>query len=152
VPALAAAIGPLSGYVTGTLALLILLVGMERLTVGWTRQRMPAATLLVVTGTILLAGRIPGIQWMGLLPAVAGGIALLLFYLAVRRLHIALVPVATAMVAALGQVQQLIFQPYDGAAVGAGVAVLILLGMSVAWSRLLLSAGRAMSSRGTRSA
>lgn len=142
VPTLAAAIGPVSGYVTTTLALLILLVGTERVTAGWTRKRWPAATLLVLIGTVLLAGRIPEIQWTGLLPAVLGGVALLLFYLAARRLHFALVPVATAMLAALGQVQQVIFQPFPGAAPGAGVAVLLLLGLSVAWARLLLSPSR----------
>jgi succinate dehydrogenase hydrophobic anchor subunit len=88
IPVLAAALGPIAGYVTVTLAVLILLVMAERFTEGWTRQRAVVGAALFVTGTILLAGRIPDLQWTGLLLAVPGGAALVLFYLATRRLHL----------------------------------------------------------------
>jgi hypothetical protein len=142
-PALAAALGPVSAFVTNTLLLLIVLVAIDRFTAGWTRRRALIGAAAVVVGTIMVAGRIPEIQWVGLAAAAVGGAALLLLYLLVRRLHLAMVPTAVAVTAALGLVPQLLFRPYAGAAVGAALALGLVLALGVLWSRLLLRSAAA---------
>jgi hypothetical protein len=136
-PVFAAAIGPISGFVTTTLMLLIILAGVDRVTDGWRVRRVQAGIAAVLLGTVMFAARVPDIQWAGLLPSAIGGFALLAVYLLARRTHLALVPPAVAVSAVLALAPQFMVRPYPGAAAGAAIGALAVLALALLWSRLL---------------
>jgi hypothetical protein len=138
IPSVAAALGPVASFISTTLMLLIVLAGVQRYTAGWRQRRVEAAVSLVLLGTVLLAARIPDLQWSGLLPALAGGLALFAAFLLVQRLHIAVVPPAIAVPVVLGQVTQIVLRPYPGAAAGAAIAIVLVLALAAVWVGLLL--------------
>jgi hypothetical protein len=138
VPMLAAALGPMSSYITTTLMLLIVFTAVQRYTRNWTTRRVEAAVSLVLLGSAFSAARIPDLQWSGLLPALAGGAGLLAAFLVIRRLHVAVVPPALAAVVILGQATQIILRPYPGAAAGAAAAILLVLTLALGWVLILL--------------
>ena len=117
-PWLAAAIGPLQGYLTLALLTLLVVTSANTLTAHWTRRQAPVAVVLVLVGALLAPGTSPDdlLSWavLGLL----GGALLLGAYLWVLRDRPALVVLAAAAMTVPGILERGLEQAYGGALLG----------------------------------
>ncbi len=133
VPLIAAALEPISSWITSATLVMLMLGLVHAVSRGWTRARVPLAALLVVAGLILAGSA--GVEtvpaWLA--AGVAVGVLLLAAYLLVLRFHLALVPVAAAAVAILGALHEGVLGTYPGALAGSVVAALLVAVLAAYW-------------------
>ena len=135
VPALAAALGPISSWITTSVLVLLVLTFVHATSRGWTRLRSVMSLVLVVFG-LMMAG-VGGVatvpRWLG--GGVAVGLLLLACYVLILRHHVALVPVVAAAVAILETVREGILRLYPGSLAGSVVAAILIALAAVYWTR-----------------
>jgi membrane protease YdiL (CAAX protease family) len=136
-PAAAAAIDPIAGFLTRLAVITTALLAIDRITASWTRHRALGAVLLGAIG--FLSGGVPvsghAIAW-----AVAGAIvaiALTVTYVTLLRFDITLVPIALATMIAVGVLARGAARPYPGALPGSIAGILLLALVSWYWFRAL---------------
>lgn len=121
----------------GALFALLVLVGLDRLTGGWTRNRLPAIGGLLLAG-LAAPGPSPGTGiWPWALMGLAAGAGLLVLYRVTRGLHLAFVPAMAATVLALDALREASFAAYSAAPLSRLLAAAVLLTLAWAWSRFL---------------
>jgi Type II CAAX prenyl endopeptidase Rce1-like len=125
VPALSAALEPLAGFLTRAAVLLSLLVTIHHVTLGWTRRRVLAGTIVALVG-FLGAGAPAGSQLAGWAAAglvLAAG--LLAAYATVLRADLTIVPIALGTMMTIGALTRGAQRAFPGALPGAIVAALL---------------------------
>jgi hypothetical protein len=133
VPVLAAALGPISSWITTSTLVLLVLTFVHATSRGWTRLRVVMGLVLVLFG-LMMAG-VGGVatvpRWFG--GGIAVGLLLVACYVLILRHHVALVPVAAAAVAILGTVREGILRLYPGSLVGSAVAAILIALAAMYW-------------------
>ena len=118
VPWLAAAIGPVQGYLTLALVTLLVVTSTNTLTAQWTRRQASTGIALVLVGALLAPGTSPDdlLSWavLGLL----GGALLLGAYVWILRDRPALAVLAAAAMTVPGILERGLEQAYGGALPG----------------------------------
>jgi membrane protease YdiL (CAAX protease family) len=136
-PFLAAALDPVAGWIAGTAGFLLVYAAVDAL---WRRRPsagLPTALALLAFGLVASgADGVPTIaRWLG--TGLVTGILLVVSYLLVFRHHLALVPVAAAVLTALTMLREGLLGAYPGAAVGAAVGGAIIVVLGVLWSKAM---------------
>lgn len=128
-------------FVAYSLFLLLVVVGTERLTGGWTRRRTTALALLLLAGLAAphpgTAETVPGWLLMGVLM----GAGLLLLVRLRPGLPLGAVPWLVATVLALDALRELPFGAFPGAGPGHLLAAAVPLGLAWFWGSHLEGAG-----------
>ena len=117
-PWLAAAIGPLQGYLTLALSALLVVTSANTSTAHWTRRQAAAGVALVLVGALLAPGTSPDDLLSRAVLGLLGGALLLCAYLWVLRDRPALVVLAAAAMTVPGILERGLEQAYGGALLG----------------------------------
>jgi membrane protease YdiL (CAAX protease family) len=136
-PLLAPVPSPATTLIATGLFVLLVLVGVERLTGGWTRRRGVALGGLLLAGIAAPGPTVVDAPWGWLLVAIATAVGLLVLYRISRVLGLAFVPWMVATVLAVQVARELTFGAYVGAGVGGLLGLVTLLGLAWGWGRLL---------------
>lgn len=117
-PWLAAAIGPLQGYLTLAVVILLIVTAANTLTAHWTRRQAAVGVALVLVGALLAPGTSPDdlLSW-AVVGMLSGGF-LLGAYVCVLRDRPALVVLAAAAMTVPGILDRGMDQAYGGALLG----------------------------------
>lgn len=137
VPAVNAALDPVMDLVVGAAVLLVLVVVLDRLTDGWRQARAAGVTGLLVVGVAMAGSLFDSSLWLWIAGGLAVGALLGVLAWLVRRTHLALVPLVVAAGVVLEQVERAAVRPFPGGAVGALVAVVLVVALAHLWSREL---------------
>jgi hypothetical protein len=133
VPALAAALGPISSWITTSALVLLVLAFVHATSRGWTRLRYVIGLALVVFG-LMMAG-VGGVEtlprWLG--SGVGVGMLMVVCYVLILRHNVALVPVVTAVVAILGTLREGMLRLYPGSLAGSAVAAILIALAAAYW-------------------
>jgi hypothetical protein len=124
-PWLAAALGPLQGFLTLALVTLLIVTSANTLTAHWTRRQVPVAVALVLVGALLSPGTSPEDLLSWAVVGLLSGALLLGAYLWVLRDRPALVVLAAAAMSVPNILDRGLDQAYGGALAGSllGAAV-----------------------------
>jgi hypothetical protein len=145
-PALAATLGPVSTWLTGTAVVLLTVTVLHVLTRGWQRQRIFASALLIGLGLVATgSGGVESLP-LWLVEGSLTGLVLLAAWALVLRHEPALVPLVTAAGAALGTIRNAVVGAYPGAAAGSVVGSLTVVAFAVWWYKRLSADSAAMAS------
>jgi hypothetical protein len=130
---LAAALRPVSSWITGTALFLLAIAVVQALTNGWNRRRGLTVALLVLLGLIVTGGE--GIESVPLwfLEGTLTGLVLLGIWIAALRHHPALVPLVTAGGAAIAGIRAAILGSYPGATAGSVIGTVVVIGLAIFW-------------------
>jgi hypothetical protein len=132
-PVLAASLGPLRSWLTGTALILLAVTGLHTLTGGWQRRRVLASVLLVGLGLVATgSGGVESLP-LWLVEGALTGLVLLAAWALVLRHQPALVPLVTAAGAALGTVRNAVIGGYPGATAGSTVGAVLMVAIAVWW-------------------
>jgi hypothetical protein len=137
VPVLGVIVSPCGQWITVTALLLAFVSALHAGTAGWTRRRVPFSLAALAVG-LVLAGR--GDVESPLLWAAGGlvtGAVLLAVYVFVLRHEVALLPLATASLAALSVLGAGLRRGFTGALPGAVLGATLVLVLGYLWSRSL---------------
>jgi hypothetical protein len=136
-PFVAGALDPASGWIVGTVLLLLILSFVDVASRGWTRWRVPLSAGLVLAG-LVVAGS-DGVETVSrwLAAGTVTGLLLWLAYVLVLRRHLAMLPAAAAAMAFLAIVREGMFRAFPAALPGAFTAGLLILVAGFLWSRRL---------------
>ncbi len=132
-PILATAISPVSSWITSTILLLLVVGFVHVASRGWTRARLPLGLALLALGPVMVGASDVGTVTRWLVSGLGAGVILLLAYLVVLRFHLALIPLATAMVTLLGALHEGILRAYPGALAGGILSAVLLATLGVLW-------------------
>ncbi|MEJ2188966.1 MAG: hypothetical protein P8Y93_06025, partial [Acidobacteriota bacterium] len=136
-PLVAAALGPLASWITGTALALFVVALLWSMSAGWQRLRGLASAVILVFGVVLVGSR--GVETLPLWLAegVLTGIVLWSVWVLVVRRQPALVPLVTAGGAALGTIRSAVLGAYPGAEAGSLVGAVLIVTIATWWfSRL----------------
>lgn len=131
-----------TGYVGATCLFLVIFFTLHLATGGWSRRRLLGSGGLLLAG-LVLAGPASETFPSWILTGSVSGLLLLFSYLAVLRRNLELLPLATLGMMALGLIREGVAAAYPGAEAGTAAALLLLVGLGLAWSRLPAAAGPA---------
>ncbi len=133
-PLLAAIVDPVGGWIAGVAVFLFVFAAVDALSRQWSRARLPLSVALVGAGfAIAGADGVPSLaRW--LVGGLVTGIALLSIYVVVIRHHMALVPVAAAVMTAPTMVREGLIGAYPGALAGALAGAVIIVVLGGVWS------------------
>jgi hypothetical protein len=133
VPLLAAALGPLSSWITGTAFFLLVIAAIQSITDGWRRRQLVTSALLIGLGVVMTGTE--GIESipLWLLEGVLTGIVMLAVWALVLRHHPALTPLVTAAGAVLATLRSALIGAYPGAVAGSVIGALLVLAAAVWW-------------------
>ena len=136
-PLVAGALDPASGWIVGTVLLLLILSFVDVASRGWTRWRVPLSAGLLLAG-LVVAGS-DGVETVSrwLAAGTVTGLLLWLAYVLVLRRHLAMLPAAAAAMAFLAIVREGMFRAFPAALPGAFTAGLLILVAGFLWSRRL---------------
>ncbi|MFV2071866.1 MAG: lysostaphin resistance A-like protein [Thermoanaerobaculales bacterium] len=136
-PAVAAAFGPVSSWISSAALLLFIVAVIHALTDGWRRRRALVSAMLVFFGLVMVGG--DGVEsvplWMA--EGLITGLVLLAVWILVLRHHPALVPLATAGAAILATLRVAFQAAYPGALPGSLVGAAMVLVLAIWWFKLL---------------
>jgi hypothetical protein len=131
VPFVDVLLDPIPGFLLRTAVVLTLLVSINAVTAGWTRQRAFGTTAIFVVG-FLGAGGPTGLGLTGWLAAGAiVGASLWIAYVTVLRADLSMVPVALGTMLAADALASGIGRPFPGA-LAASIAAAVLV-LAVSW-------------------
>jgi len=133
VPLLAAALGPLSSWITGTAFFLLVIATIQSITDGWRRRQLVTSALVIGLGLVMTGSE--GVESipLWLLEGALMGLVMLAVWVLVLRHHPALTPLATAAGAALAALTDALIGAYPGAAAGSVIGTLLVLAAAVWW-------------------
>ena len=137
-PFLAAVIDPIGGWIAGAAVFLLIFAAVDALSRRWSRGRVPLSLALVALGfAIAGADGVPTVgRWLA--AGLVTGLVLLGSYLVVRH-HLALVPVAAAVLTALTLLREGLLGAYPGALAGSIAAVVIIVALGILWARRMMA-------------
>jgi hypothetical protein len=132
-PLLAAALGPVSSWVTGTALFLLAVAVVQSLTNGWSRRQGLTVALLILLGLVVTGGE--GVETipLWLLEGALTGLVLLTIWVVALRHHPALVPLVTAAGSTLAAIRAAILGSYPGATAGSLIGAALVLGLALLW-------------------
>jgi hypothetical protein len=137
VPLVDQAIGPIGGLMTRMAIVMAACTTLDRVTAAWTRRRAFAIAALAVVG-FLSGGPPPGTDAVGwALAGLVTAAALVIAFVTLLRFDVTLVPLALAVMSAIGVVARAIQPPYPGALTGAVLGAAVLIGVAYLWFRAL---------------
>jgi hypothetical protein len=137
VPLVDQAIGPIGGLMTRMAIVMAACITLDRVTAAWTRRRAFAIAALAVVG-FLSGGPPPGTDAVGwALAGLVTAAALVIAFVTLLRFDVTLVPLALAVMSAIGVVARAIQPPYPGALTGAVLGAAVLIGVAYLWFRAL---------------
>jgi len=136
-PLLATAVGPIGGWIGGTVFLLLVYAIVDAVSQGWVKKRLLMTATLVAAG-FMIAGA-DGLQtvprWVA--EGALSGLVIWLAYVFVFRRHMALVPVAAAAISAVSILREGALRAYPGALSGSITAAILTVIIGVVWMILL---------------
>jgi len=132
-----AALGPVVGSVMQSVLLMLLVVGMERLSVGWTRRRAVTAIALVLVGIALNGVSANQPLTTSLLAGGVTGVAILTAYVGVLRYNATMAPIIVGVIVAFQQIRHGAAAAYPGSVTGHLLAVVVVAALAASWTRLL---------------
>jgi hypothetical protein len=137
VPLAEMVIEPLSGFMTRMTIVTATLATINHACASWTRRRALSVAALVAIG--FLAGGTPAGSHAGgwAIAAIITATALAILYVGLLRFDITLVPLALAVMGAIGVLARGAERAYPGAVAGSVLAAAALLGLGWLWFRLL---------------
>jgi membrane protease YdiL (CAAX protease family) len=145
IPILGVAIDPLPGLLMRMAVVITLFAGVDRLTLGWSRRRVPGAIVLLFFG-FLAAGAPQGSNAAGWLAAGAlMGLALLATYVTLLRADLTMMPLALGTAAAAGELMSGAAPAFPGALAGSMLAAALTAVVGWWWFRTLHRARAAIS-------
>jgi hypothetical protein len=132
-PFVEVATDPITGFLTRLAVLLTIFIGVDRLTTGWTRWRVPVAIGLALTGFVA-AGPPTGAAVSGWLMAGAlTAVALVIVYVALLRIDLSMTPLALGIAAAVGALARGAQRPFPGALPAALVSAVLMAAIGWLW-------------------
>jgi len=136
-PLLAAALGSLSSWITGTALFLLVVAALYAFTEGWRRRQPVASVFMILLGLVVTGSE--GVESipMWLLEGSLTGAVLLVIWILILRHHPALTPLVTAAGATLAAMRGALIGAYPGVAAGSVIGALLVLGAAVWWFRRL---------------
>jgi hypothetical protein len=136
-PVLAAALGPVSSWVTRTALVLLAVAVVHAVTAGWQRRLGAGSAILVGLGFVIAGSR--GVEtvplWLG--AGLFTGLVLLAVWAMVLRHQPSLVPLVTAAGAVLAAIHDVVVNAYPGAAAGSALGAVAVAAAAVWWYRRL---------------
>ena len=132
-----AALGPVVGYVMQSVLLMLLVVGIERLSVGWTRRRAVTAIALVLVGIALNGVSANQPLTTSLLAGGVTGVAILTAYVGVLRYDPTMAPIIVGVIVGFQQMRHGVAAAYPGSVTGHLLAVVVVAALAASWTRLL---------------
>lgn len=133
-PLVAAALGPISSWVTGTVLVLTAVAVLHAASSGWQKRTGLLSALIVVLGLVLAgAGAVETIP-LWLVEGLLTGLVLLAVWVLAVRHHPAIVPLVTAAGAVLTAIERVIVGAYPGAAIGSVIAAVLIVLLAVVWT------------------
>ena len=133
-PLLAAALGPISSWVTGTVLILAAAAVLQAATSGWQKRTGLFSVVIVALGLVFAgSGAVETIP-LWLAEGLVMGLVLLAAWVLAVRHHPAIVPLVTAAGAVLTAVERFIVGAYPGAAVGSVIAAVLIILLAVVWT------------------
>ena len=141
VPVLAAAIDPVTGFLTRLAVMTATLLFIERITCSWTQQRAAGLLTLGVIG--FLAAGVPASGQMGgwALAGALTAVALAGAYATLLRFDLTLVTVALGTMTAVGAIARGVQRPFPGALPGSILAAILAALLAYWWLKALRSFG-----------
>jgi hypothetical protein len=137
VPVVATALDPISGWISGTVFVLLIFAIVDAVSRGWSQRRVPAVGALVVAGFVIAgADGLETIPRWGVEGALTGAVIAAL-YITVFRRHMALLPAAAAAMSAAMVMGDGLSMAYPGALAGSAIAAILLLVLGVYWMVLM---------------
>jgi hypothetical protein len=132
-PLLAAALGPVSSWVTRTALMLLVLAVVHAVTAGWQRRLGAGSAILVGIGFVIAGSR--GVETVPLWLAAGAitGLVLLAVWTMVLRHQPALVPLVTAAGAVLAAIHDAVVNAFPGAAAGSAIGAMLVATGAVWW-------------------
>jgi len=141
-PAIGAALSPLTGWITSTMFLVMVFVVIDRHTGGWSRRTGLAGAVLVVLG-ILATTNDTAAPLLWLVSGLLLGAAALAGYVFVLRYDLTILPAAVATSLILANVRAAVIAAYPGARAGSAAAIVLLALAAVAAVSWLRGSGLA---------
>ncbi len=133
-PLIAAALGPISSWVTGTVLVLTAVAVLNSATGGWQKRTGVFSLVIVAFGLVLAgSGAVETIP-LWLVEGLLTGLVLLAVWVLAVRHHPAIVPLVTAAGAVLTAIERVIVGAFPGAAVGSIIAAVLITGLAVVWT------------------
>ena len=141
VPVVAAAIDPVTGFLTRLAVMTATLLFIERITCSWTQQRAAGLLTLGVIG--FLSAGVPASGQMGgwALSGVVTAVALAVAYATLLRFDLTLVTVALGTMTAVGAIARGVQRPFPGALPGSILAAILAALLAYWWLKALRSFG-----------
>ncbi|MCA9742141.1 CPBP family intramembrane metalloprotease [candidate division KSB1 bacterium] len=138
VPLLPISLGPLSGFITRTAILLLVFVGLNRLTQNGTKNLSFLVAIFLLVG--LVFSGTTGIATIGswLISGMLIGLALWAVYHFVLRFEPAMIPIAVATLAVFAQFKGIAHNAVPGAIVGAVLAIFLICTSAFLWFNALV--------------
>ena len=137
IPFLSAADGPVVTMLTRVVVLLLMVAAVDRITAGWTRRRVLAASLLWIVGGLLGASASPENLPAWIASATLIGGMFVAAYIFVLRDEVAPLPFAVAVMTMTGTLREGWSRAYPEALAGAIVAVVVMWAVAFWWFRAL---------------
>ncbi len=120
-PVLGSALDSLLNYLLMTSFVLLVFLAVDHYTGGWSRKKGLFSTLLIVLGFVVSGTSVDApLGWLA--SGLITGMILLLCYIFVFRFDLTLIPVSTAAVVILSQLQEGFYEAYPSAFAGAILA------------------------------
>ncbi len=137
VPVLAAALGPVSSWVTRTALVLLVLAVIQAVTSGWQRRLGAGSAILVGLGFVITgSGGVETVP-LWLAEGAIAGLVLLAVWAMVLRHQPSLVPLVTGAGAVLSAIHDVIVNAFPGAAAGSLIGAVLVTAAAVWWYRRL---------------
>lgn len=132
-PLVAAALGPVGSWISGTALFLLAVAVVQSLTNGWSRRQGLTVALLILLGLVVTGGE--GVETipLWLLEGALTGLVLLTIWVVALRHHPALVPLVTAAGSTLAAIRAAILGSYPGATAGSLIGAALVLGLAFFW-------------------
>jgi hypothetical protein len=127
-------LGPLSGWILNTGFVLFVLSAIHNLSADWSRRKGLAVFILIVFG-LILTGTEAQTLWLWLVGGLGQGIVITLVYVLILRHHLALVPMVTAVMTAMGAIRTGIVGAVPAVLPASIIAAVLVLGLGFLWIR-----------------
>lgn len=136
-PWLAATLGPLDGFITTAVLLLLVFVAVDRWSAGWTRRQGLLTAVFLLAGLVLAGMESVESLLAWLAAGLLAGAGMWAAYFWILRFDMTLIPAAAAATAALDALAAGRAGAYPGALAGSIAAVVLIAMTAFLWHRAL---------------
>jgi hypothetical protein len=136
-PLLATTLDPISGWIGGTVFVLLIYSIVDAVSRGWSQNRLFMTGALILTGFVVAGA--DGVSTLARWVAEGSltGVVVWAAFLLVFRHHVALVPMTAATISATAVVREGIMHAYPGALAGSVVAAVLIMALGYIWMTLM---------------